>query len=257
MSKDYVRSNRSVERAMGLLLLVCQSKTPLGLTEISRDAGLDKATTLRLLTSLTNVSFLQQELETRRYTRGAGIYSLWADEVSRLARPHLETLTGVSNETACLIMPRGETARICVDAVHPDRDLRVVAAIGKTQPIYGGASGAVLLAFRPPKDAARILDSVELEALTDKTLTDKKKFLSRLSTVREQGYALLRGEVEAGTSAIAAPVLDSHGLVAASVVLRGPDVRMGDDVIEELVPHVLRANADVSAVLAMISGSTI
>ncbi len=255
MSKDYVRSNRSVERAVGLLLLVCQSKSPLGLTEISREAGLDKATTLRLLSSLTNLNFLQQDPETRRYSRGAGLYSLWPDEVSRMARPYLETLTSVSEETACLIMPRGDAARICVDAVHPDRDLRVVAPIGKIQPIYGGASGAVLLAFRPEAEASRILDGVELEALTDKTLTNKKSFLSRLSDVREQGYALLRGEVETGTSAIAAPVLDNRGLVVASVVLRGPDVRMTDAFMDEMVPHVLRASADVSADLAMTSVS--
>jgi DNA-binding IclR family transcriptional regulator len=255
MSKDYGRYNRSVERAVGLLVSVCQSKRPLGLTEISRDAGLDKATTLRLLSSLKKLNFLQQEAETRRYSRGAGIFSLWPDEVSRLTRPHLDKLTAVTGETSCLIMESGVTHRICVDAVIPTRELRVVAQVGKTQPIYGGASGMVLLAYRARDEVEQFLNDIELKAFTDKALIDKSKYLQMLTTIRSQGLAILRSAVEKGTNAIAAPIVDSRGNVVAAIVLRGPDVRMSVAVMKQMKPHVLKACAEASKDLAYISPS--
>jgi DNA-binding IclR family transcriptional regulator len=51
-----MKTNRSVERAMSVLMYVCQ----VGLTDISRGAGLDKATTLRLLTTLVNIDLVRQ-----------------------------------------------------------------------------------------------------------------------------------------------------------------------------------------------------
>ena len=253
MSQDYGRYNRSVERAIGLLVSVCQSKQPLGLTAISREAGLDKATTLRLLSSLTRLNFLQQEPDTRRYSRGAGIFSLWPDEVSRLTRPHLEKLTEVTGETSCLIMESGVTHRVCVDAVIPTRELRVVAQAGKTQLIYGGASGMVLLAYRAREEVEQMLDGLELMPFTDKSPTDKNKYLEMLTTIRAQGVAVLRSAIEKGTNAIAGPVFDGRGNVVAAIVLRGPDVRMSVTVMKNMKPHVLEACAEAGKDLAYIS----
>ena len=222
----------------------------MGLTEISREAHLDKATALRLLTSLVNSNFLKQDPDSRRYSRGAGVYGIWSDAVSRLARPHLEELSKISQETSCLIVPRGKSTRILVDAVHPDRELQVVAQVGQIKPIYSGASGAVLMAFRPVEDAEQILKNVDLEAFTHETLTNKEKYLTRLIEVRDQGYTWLHGEVKSGISTIAAPILDKQDEVVGSVVLRGPDIRMNDKTIRELVPHVLVASTKVSDDLA-------
>jgi DNA-binding IclR family transcriptional regulator len=55
-----MKTNRSVERAMAVLMYVCQGDSPVGLTDISRGAGLDKATTLRLLTTLANIDLVRQ-----------------------------------------------------------------------------------------------------------------------------------------------------------------------------------------------------
>jgi len=255
MSQDYGRYNRSVERAIGLLVLVCQNNSPMGLTEISSEAELDKATTLRLLSSLTKLDFLQQDTKTRKYIRGPGVFSLWPDEISRLAHPHLEKLSEATGETSCLIMASGNAHRVCVDAVVPTRELRVVAQVGKMQPIYGGASGMVLLAYRDSDIVEKFLTSIELKALTDQTLTDKKKYLLMLADIRTQGFAMLRSAVEKGTNAIAAPVFDERGSVIASIVLRGPDVRMSAAEMKKMKPHVLQACADVSRSLTYISAS--
>lgn len=246
MANQYAKTNRSVERAIALLTLVCQSDKPLGLTEIAREMALDKATALRLLSSLRNANFIQQDQDTRSYVRGPGIFSLWPNEISKISRPYLERLSRDTQETACLILPRGEAQRVCIDAVHPDRELRVVAPVGKLVPIYGGASGAVLLAFRAVEDAERILEKIGLEPITDQSLSDKEAFLSRLDKVRELGYAHGTGEVTKGTYAIAAPILDKAGFALGAIVLRGPDTRVTDDTITHGAALVLEMGKAIS-----------
>jgi DNA-binding IclR family transcriptional regulator len=251
VTNQYVKTNRSVERAIALLTMVCQSKSPLGLTEIAREMDLDKATALRLLSSLRNANFIQQDPESRHYVRGPGIFSLWPNEICQISRPYLENLSEQTQETACLILPRGEAQRICIDAVHPDRELRVVAPVGKLVPIYGGASGAVLLAFRPVEDTERILEKVGLEPITDQSLTETTAFFNRLDKVRELGYAHGSGEVTKGTYAIAAPILDKAGFALGAVVLRGPDARVTDDVISDGAALVMQAGEAISGDLDM------
>jgi DNA-binding IclR family transcriptional regulator len=247
MTNQYVKTNRSVERAIALLTLICQSDKPLGLSEIAREMALDKATALRLLASLRNANFIQQDQETRNYARGAGIFSLWPDEICKITRPYLEKLSQETQETACLILPRGEAQRICIDAMHPDRELRVVAPVGKLVPIYGGASGAVLLAFRPVEDAERIIEKVGIEPITDQTPADRESFLRRLDLVRELGYAHGAGEVTKGTYAIAAPILDKAGFALGAVVLRGPETRINEDTISKGSKLILAAGKAISA----------
>lgn len=247
MANPYVKTNRSVERAIALLTLVCQSDKPLGLSEIAREMALDKATALRLLSSLRNANFVQQEEDSRNYVRGPGIFSLWPNEICKITRPYLEALSEQTQETACLILPRGEAQRICMDAVHPDRELRVVAPVGKLVPIYGGASGAVLLAFRPVADVERILEKVGLEPITDQSLSDPEAFLRRLDEVRKLGYAHGRGEVTEGTYAIAAPILDKAGFALGAVVIRGPDIRITKDTISNSAELVLQAGKKIGA----------
>ncbi len=247
MTNQYVKTNRSVERAIALLTMVCQSDVPLGLTEIAREMELDKATALRLLSSLRNANFIQQDSESRHYVRGPGIFSLWPNEICQISRPYLEKLCQETQETACLILPRGEAQRICIDAVHPDRELRVVAPVGKLVPIYGGASGAVLLAFRPVEDTERILDKVGFEPITDQSFSDTGDFLKRLDKVRKLGYAHGTGEVTKGTYAIAAPILDKAGFALGAVAVRGPETRVTDDVISNGAKLVVKTGKAISA----------
>jgi predicted ArsR family transcriptional regulator len=67
-----MRTNRSVERAIALMMFICRDGKPIGLTQISQGVGLDKATTLRILNTLANSDLVRQELDTKRYVPGAG-----------------------------------------------------------------------------------------------------------------------------------------------------------------------------------------
>ncbi|TDI58361.1 MAG: IclR family transcriptional regulator [Alphaproteobacteria bacterium] len=243
-----MKTVRSVERAIRLLLLVAQSDQPLALSEISRTTGIDKATALRLLQTLIESQLLRRDLQTRRYSPSGNLWQLpksWHGDLRHLSMPHLETLRRATEETVSLVCPRG-LERVVVEALAALHELCVVPAIGSAQPIYAGASGKVIMAFMPDAERERVISLTGLKPVTPASISDKSTYLAVLSDVRNKGYAFSSGDVTVGASALAAPVFDSDDSVAAVVAVRCPDVRMPPERVIQIAPLVIQAAHEIS-----------
>ncbi len=114
-----VKLVRSVDRAIKILILVAQADEPIGLSEISRITQIDKATALRLLSTLEASKLVQRDPSTRRYGPGHNIWRLasyWRNDLRTASRPHLEALRRATEETVSLVCPRG-LERVVIDAL--------------------------------------------------------------------------------------------------------------------------------------------
>lgn len=242
---------RSVERAISILLLVAQGERSLNLAEISRETGLDKATAMRLLRTLEGSGLVQRNPLTRRYVLGPSAWRLktpWRNDLRAVSRPHLRELREATHESVSLVCPRG-LDRVVVEVVPASHELCVVPVVGATHPIYSGASGKVIMAFLPPAERDRIIDLTGLRPVTPNAITSRAAFLGALERVRADGYACSNGDVTIGAAAIAAPVFDVASVLVGVVALRGPEVRMPPERLEELAPWVVSTAADISAAL--------
>lgn len=236
---------QSLERGVGILYLICESRKPMGLTEISCRSGLDKATTYRILTTLVATGLLRQDETSRSYRPGPGIarlHGVGGADLRALARPVMRQLVEKVGETACLILPRG-TNRICVEVVEPDRELRVVAPIGTIKPLAIGSSGLVLLAWLPEQERSALLDRIEAEHRLE---LDRKDYAPRLARVAKEGWAYSAGEVEPGTSALAVPFRDALGRVMGALVVRAPRSRMPLRTARDILLGVKAAADEIS-----------
>jgi len=244
-----MKTVRSVERAISILFLVAQNDRPLGLSEISRSVGLDKATTLRLLTTLEGTNLIQQDSATRRYVLGGAVNQLsgaWRTDLRQISRPYLKSLWRDTNETVCLACPRG-LERVYVEILPSMHELSDVPAIGRTYPIHVGAAGIVLMAHIAAAEVENILRQSDLaDSPGDAAVRRMRK---AWKTARQQGYAYSIGNPNRGSSAIAAPVFDRDGEVAGAVVIRGPDVRLTREKLTQLAPAVRKAAAHISEAL--------
>ena len=220
-----MRTNRSVERAIALMMFICRDGKPMGLTQISQGVGLDKATTLRILNTLANSDLIRQELDTKRYVPGAGIYNFWPSEIRKICRPHLQALMENTQETICLIVLRGKQ-RVCIEVIEPDRELRIVAPIGRAVPVYLGSSGRVFMASKSESQVRSLLGDEELTLFIDGDDIDSEAYIQKLESVRLAGYSYIGGEVEPDLSSVAVPIYDGLGNTAAAVVVRGPITRL-------------------------------
>jgi DNA-binding IclR family transcriptional regulator len=72
---------------------------------------------------------------------------------------------------------------------------------------------------------------------------------TQLDEVRNQGYAVSRGEQADGVASVSAPVFAATGHIMAAVSVLGPSTRMTDDAMAKLHPLVVRAGQDISRLL--------
>jgi len=71
----------------------------------------------------------------------------------------------------------------------------------------------------------RFLRNHELEALTEKTITNVETLKDELETIRTQGYATDDEEFMSGMTAIAVPILDHRGRLLSTLSIHAPEQR--------------------------------
>ena len=81
-----------------------------------------------------------------------------------------------------------------------------------------------------------------LPSFTEQTLTDPELFRQELAVIRQQGFALNRGERQSYVIGAAAPVRDHTGQVIAAISSAGPSIRATDDL--DAVGRMVREAAD-------------
>ena len=238
--KGSSQSIAAVERAIDVLLLFGRDTRPdLGVTEISTDLGLSKAAVHRILTSLRSRDLITLDPSTRRYALGPASLSLGRAYLARIdvramAAPELALLSAESHETATLSIRNGD-ARMYVEQVVPNREVRMEVAIGVPYPLHAGSSSKAFLAFLTEEEVASYVARNHLQPMTEGTITDDAALRAELEEIRRRGFATSRGERMAGAASVAAPVFDQSGRPIAALSVSGP--------AERFIPTVDRAAA--------------
>jgi IclR family acetate operon transcriptional repressor len=219
----------SVVRALALLDELRDSELPLGVNELARRIGVNASTASRLLSTLESAGMVERE-EGGPFRLGLALVTLADRVLSRLdlqglARPVLVELMKSTGETATLSLP-GEREAITVDSVPSRASVVSMARLGRPSPSHASAVGKVMLAF----GGGPLPRAGDLIALTDRTITDRATLAAEVSGVRRQGYATVLGEREVDVNAVAAPVFDRSGELAAILGLQGPANRLEDPV---------------------------
>jgi DNA-binding IclR family transcriptional regulator len=217
----------SVARALALLDALCDSEQGLGVNELARRIAVSPSTASRLLATLEAAGMVQRD-GLGPFRLGLGLVTL-ADrvlarlDIRALARPVLVELMERTGETATLSIP-GEREAITVDSVPSRSSVVSMARLGRPSVAHATAVGKVMLAF----GGGPLPRERDLRALTERTITDRAKLEAEVLAVRKRGYGTVFGERELDVNAIAAPVFDRAGGLAAILGLQGPSNRLGD-----------------------------
>ncbi|WP_069812348.1 IclR family transcriptional regulator [Streptomyces sp. TP-A0874] len=238
-------SASSVAHALRTLLYL-RGQEAVRLTDVSEHLGVARSTAHRLLTTLREHGFVEQEPGGRRYRLGPALLGLargLAEEraLIRIARPHLESLRDAADETSNLLVLDGPDA-FFLDGVDGTQPLRVVPRTGDHVPAYSTAGGKAILAELPP-EAVRLRYPSGLTRLTPATLPDLDALAADLALTRERGYALNFDESVVEVHGAAVPVRDRHGAAIAAVTVSAPSTRLDHARAAALAP-LLRSTAD-------------
>lgn len=231
---------RAVERALDILLCFT-SGTDLAMSEIAEQVGLHKSTVHRMLATLEEKGFVMRDRVTERYRLGMRVWELSAhlsatDDPAVIWLPEMERLRDQLGETVSLYVRDGQE-RIRIQAVQSNQAVRRVAPVGVRMPLYVGASSKVLVAFAELQERSSILSSDSWPAGVDAEV-----YRSQLDEIVQAGYATSIEEREAGAAAVAAPIFDRSGRLAAVLSISGPASRLTLERMREIAPVVMEAS---------------
>jgi IclR family KDG regulon transcriptional repressor len=152
-----------------------------------------------------------------------------------LATPIQERLSAETGQAAHLAV-RSKQEIVVIARTAATGLLQLAGHPGATRPAHATAIGKMLLAAMPPKDCARLLETLPLPAFTANTITDVATLAREIEMVRREGVAHDRCELDPDVRCIAMPVRDFAGRCVAAIGISGPAWR--------LAPHVLEAKAE-------------
>ncbi len=204
----------------------------LGPSAIAETAGIDKATATRILHTLMDTGYVQQDETTRRYRLTGKIVRLAQGvrsqfDLRTMARPYLRRLNEKLNETVHLGVM--EDLRIVyLDKLESTNSIQLVSAVGQTMPLHSTSLGKAMLAALPEREFEAKLARMDFAPRTDRTITDIDVFRGEIKRTRERGYATDDRENEPGGACVAAAITGADGRPVGAVSVSGPEFRIRD-----------------------------
>jgi IclR family transcriptional regulator, KDG regulon repressor len=221
-TRDEAFYNRSLERALQILIAFNNNLHTLSLAQLSNILSLPRATVLRLCSTLVKYGFLRQDQQSKQYSLGFRLFELGSIvfnslSLRNISSPHINKLQMSLGKTVFLgILDRDEVLYLDKrDA--PRNPIRFTSEMGARRPPYWGMMGLVLMAYLPDEEIERLLQKNPLTAFTKKSITNKAEFIKLLHKVRKQGFAFDNETVFEGINGISAPIRDFTGNVVAAL----------------------------------------
>lgn len=241
----------TVAKALELLGLFSRARPQAGLSEIARLAGMNKATTFRLLSDLESHGFVERAGPAREYRLGPALVRLGGLREAVLprreaVRPVLAALAEATGETAHLSQLEGDRLGMLAFAYSTRHGTRVAMEDTEVLPLHATSSGLVVLAFGPPDLARRIL-AAPLPRLTAATVTDPAGLERRIAAVRAAGLAESVGGYEADVHSFALPVYGAQGNCTGALAVAAPVARVTPGLCTTIRSALPAAQAEIHA----------
>ena len=245
-----------VSRALDIIAFVGEKKGGLGVTEIANRMDINKSSVYRILSTLVQYGYIEQEEETSRYKLGYKFLEvssrlLESIDIRKEAFPYLQQLENETNEVIHLVVyDQGEV--VYIEKLDGGETLRMHSKVGKRAPMHCTSVGKAILAHLPDEVVLDVLSRKGMPAHTSYTITNQEQFLKELQFVRERGYALDNEENEYGITCMAVPLFDHTGKVISAMSISGPSIRMTEERLQLLSTRLICIGKKLSARLGYV-----
>ena len=248
------------ERCLGIIELLAERAASMPLGEIAERLALPKSGAHRLLATLVEQGWAEQDAHTGFYRLtmrlamlGQRFYA--ATGIPEICQPLLDRLANESREFVRLAVVDGQSLTWVAHAQGATGGLVYQPTLtSNTVPLYATATGKAWLATLKAEDA--------MKSVLQRGFDDAHKYgpnavrsvdalMREIRATQKRGYGIALNEAEPGVTAVAAAIrasdsgdtLPAHGTVSVA----GPSVRLTEKRIEELAPLVMQAAAELAA----------
>lgn len=235
---------QTLERAISLLEAAASVHD---LDQLSSETKLTRSTAYRMLSTLVEMGYLKH-IPREGYFLGPKLlelgYKYYDDlHLPSIARPHLERLTEVTNETSHLAVLEGRSI-IYIDKVLGSRNLQMTSRIGANAEVPFTALGKSLICGLPENEWGSYFNPEH--GKTPNSIKDEERFIQEIENIARNGYSLDMEENEVGVCCIASPLQDQRGEVIGAISISSASIYLDNQRIKSLIPFVKKTAQDIS-----------
>jgi len=198
--------HKTLAKALEVLEAFSANQDTWGVRELSREVEINPATVYRILQTLKNKGYLEQN-EDQSYSLGpqvlklANLYSA-RNPLPAIAKKVFESFADRFEHNLYLgMLNQFEVIYLAVlDGRGP---IKIAVEPGLSLPLHSNAMGKVLLAFEDKEFIEKFLENNQLKTFTARTISGPEELLKQLEVIRQQGYAINDGEQFDSVGAVA------------------------------------------------------
>jgi DNA-binding IclR family transcriptional regulator len=256
------------ERALGILELLADGAREMPLGEIAERLALPKSGAHRLLATLVDHGWAEQDPSTGFYrltmrlaVLGQRFYH--ASGVPDACQPVLDRFAQECREFARLAVVDGSSLVWIAHAQGAVGGL-VYQPTQTTEPVpvFATASGKAWLATLREADALQYVAEHggfrDADRYGPNVVRSVDKLVQEIRATARQGYGVARNEAEPGVTAIAAAIRSGpDGAAVGTVSIAGPTARMPEERVRALAPRVVECAAELSSLWPVRPGQRV
>ena len=254
------------ERCLAIIELLADGAREMPLGEISVQLSLPKSGAHRLLTTLVDIGWAEQNANTGFYRLSMRLAILGqqfyvATGIPDICQPVLDDLARECREFVRLAVVDGHTLVWVAHAQGASGGLMYQPSLtSNTVPLFATASGKAWLATLTSEQAMQMVMKNGGLAKADRygpnVVRTVEALLRELKATARRGYGVAQSEAEFGVTAVAAAIRASESSpVLGTVSIAGPGARIGDKRIQELGPMVLETARQLAALWPLRVGA--
>ncbi len=241
----------TVTKALELLDLFTREQALIGLSELARQSGMNKATCFRMMTEMQALGLVEQAGASKAYRLGPAVLRLAALREAAVptrdaAMPVVQALAREVGETAHLSHIVGTTLRTLAFAYSAAHGTKVMMEDADLLPFHATSSGLAVMAFLSDESVDSLL-SGPLPAFTAVTHTNPAQVRAQLATIRLTGWSETHATFEADVRSVAVPLFDASGGCTGAIGIAAPAARVTPALHAQMVTSLMRAGAEITA----------
>lgn len=249
-------STQSVVTAMKVLEAVADNQ-PAGLSELSREVDVPKATVLRMLRTLGELGWVSQsDAQAGKWVLTNHAFAVASrgssgSAIRDAAMGPLNALQLDTTETVHLAVP-DRRFMLVLERLDTPHVLRAFLPLGSRLPMHASATGIAFLAAADDSYVDEYL-SVPPDAVTPQTVVDPALLRQMIAETRARGFSINEQGLSTGISSIGVAVLGPGQTPAGSISISGPSSRIVPAKFDEYGEAAVGTAREISRALGAYS----
>jgi len=229
-----VQGAAAVTKGLRLLQVISELGSDANVRKLQQRSELPRPTLYRLLNTLEQEGFIERNPVGGEYVLGRQVLRLAQKSISHTSlqsrlRGTLQAVGKATGETVHLAVPYG-CHMTFIDKVESTETVRMASYIGMPVPMHSSSVGKAYLAALNELECEQYLAKLNLDPVTDKTITSLDTLQEELRLTRDRGYAVSNEENEHEIVCFGRAIFTTDGRPAGAISVSVPRYRLCEKV---------------------------